>query len=94
VKRAKTGGCVTLEEQKKLGGKPEECSVFELMLFHLIEDDEELLEIKEECVCGTRMCGSCKQLAAEKMYEFLRDHQEKRELAREHLDEYRIISKS
>ena len=81
VKKAKTGGCVTLEEQKKLGGKPEECSVFEVMLFHLIDDDKELLEIKLECLSGTRMCGSCKQLAAEKMHEFLKDHQEKRELA-------------
>ncbi|MCC4769761.1 tryptophan--tRNA ligase [Methanosarcina sp. DH2] len=94
VKRAKTGGCVTLEEQKKLGGKPEECSVFELMLFHLLDDDRELLEIRQECVSGTRMCGSCKQLAAEKMHEFLKDHQEKRELAREQLDEYRIIYKN
>ncbi|AKB80428.1 Tryptophanyl-tRNA synthetase [Methanosarcina horonobensis HB-1 = JCM 15518] len=94
VKRAKTGGCVTLEEQKKLGGKPEECSVFELMLFHLLDSDEELLEIRQECVSGTRMCGSCKQLAAEKMQEFLKDHQEKRELARERLDEYRIVYKN
>ncbi len=94
VKKAKTGGCVTLEEQKKLGGKPEECSVFEVMLFHLIDDDKELLEIRQECVSGTRMCGSCKQLAAEKMHEFLKDHQEKRELAREQLDEYRIIYKN
>ncbi len=93
VKKAKTGGCITLEEQKKLGGKPDECSVFELMLFHLVENDDELLEIREECVCGTRTCGSCKQLAAEKMYEFLKDHQEKRELAREKLDEYNIIYK-
>lgn len=94
VKKAKTGGCVTLEEQKKLGGNPEECSVFELMLFHLLDDDKELLEIRQECVSGTRMCGSCKQLAAEKMHDFLKDHQEKRELAREQLDEYRIIYKN
>jgi tryptophanyl-tRNA synthetase len=94
VKKAKTGGCVTLEEQKKKGGDPEECSVFELMLFHLLEDDKELLEIKQECISGTRMCGSCKQLAAEKIYELLKDHGEKRELAREHLDEYNIIYKN
>ena len=93
VKKAKTGGCMTLEEQKKLGGKPEECSVFELMLFHLLDADEELLEVREECLSGSRMCGTCKQLAAEKIYEFLKDHQEKRELAREHLDEYRIVYK-
>jgi len=94
VKKAKTGGCSTLEEQKKQGGRPDECSVFELMLFHLLENDAELLEIREECISGTRTCGSCKQLAAEKMQEFLKDHQEKRELAREQLGEYRIVSKN
>lgn len=93
VKRAKTGGCVTLEEQKKEGGKPDECSVFELMLFHLVEDDKELLEIREECLSGERMCGSCKNLASELMHDFLKDHQEKRELAREKLDEYGVSYK-
>ncbi|MCC7575667.1 MAG: tryptophan--tRNA ligase [Methanomethylovorans sp.] len=88
VKRAKTGGRISLEEQKKLGGEPEKCSVYELLLFHLIEDDQELLQIHEECVTGQRTCGSCKNLAAERMEKFLKEHQEKRELARERLDEY------
>ncbi|OPY19508.1 MAG: Tryptophan--tRNA ligase [Methanomethylovorans sp. PtaU1.Bin073] len=88
VKRAKTGGRMSLEEQKKLGGEPEKCSVFELLLFHLMEDDKELLQIREECITGQRTCGSCKNLAAERMEKFLKDHQEKRELARERLDEY------
>lgn len=88
VKRAKTGGRMSLEEQKKLGGEPEKCSVFELLLFHLMEDDQELLQIREECITGQRTCGSCKNLAAERMEKFLKDHQEKRELARERLDEY------
>jgi len=88
VKRAKTGGRMSLEEQKKLGGEPEKCSVFELLLFHLMEDDQELLQIREECITGQRTCGSCKNLAAERMEKFLKDHQEKRELARERLEEY------
>lgn len=88
IKRAKTGGRISLEEQKKLGGEPDKCSVYELLLFHLIEDDQELSQIYEECVTGQRNCGSCKNLAAEKMEKFLKDHQEKRELARERLDEY------
>ncbi len=88
VKRAKTGGRISLEEQKKLGGEPDKCSVYELLLFHLMEDDQELLQIREECVTGQRTCGSCKNLAAERMEKFLKDHQEKRELARERLDEY------
>ncbi len=88
VKRAKTGGRISLEEQKKLGGEPDKCSVYDLLLFHLLEDDQELLQIHEACVTGQRTCGSCKNLAAERMEKFLKEHQEKRELARERLDEY------
>ncbi len=88
VKRSKTGGCISLEEQKRLGGNPKNCSVYELLMFHLIDDDKQLTEIYDECVSGTRMCGSCKKYTAELMSEFLKDHQEKRELAKERLDEY------
>ncbi len=88
VMRAKTGGRVTLEEQKKLGGEPDKCSVYELLLFHLVEDDKELLEVYKDCVGGTRVCGNCKKYTAELMKEFLMEHQEKRELARERLGEY------
>ncbi|MDA0525008.1 tryptophan--tRNA ligase [Methanococcoides alaskense] len=88
VKRAKTGGRVSLEEQKKLGGEADKCSVYELLMFHLVEDDNELAEIYDECVGGKRMCGTCKALASELMEEFLTDHQEKRELAKDRLDDY------
>jgi tryptophanyl-tRNA synthetase len=90
VMRAMTGGRVTLEEQKKLGGEPDKCSVYELLLFHLVEDDNELKEIHKDCVGGTRVCGRCKKFTAELMREFLKDHQEKRELAKERLAEFGI----
>jgi tryptophanyl-tRNA synthetase len=85
VMRTMTGGRVTLEEQKKEGGEPDKCSVYELLLFHLVEDDNELLEVYKDCVGGTRVCGNCKKYTAGLMEEFLKDHQEKRELAREKL---------
>ncbi len=89
VMRAKTGGRVTLEEQRRLGGQPEECSVYELLLFHLVEDDKELYEeIRDTCVGGSRVCGECKKDAAERMCKFLKEHQEKREQARERLGEF------
>ncbi len=88
VLRAKTGGRVTLEEQKKLGGEPEQCTVYELLLYHLIENDDELLEIYKDCIGGTRVCGKCKKHAAELMRQFLKDHKEKRELAKERLSEF------
>ena len=88
VMRAKTGGRVTLEEQKKLGGEPDKCTAYELLLYHLVEDDNELLEVYKDCVGGTRVCGNCKKHAAELMRDFLKEHQEKRELARERLSEF------
>ncbi len=88
VMRAKTGGRVTVEEQKKLGGEPDQCTVYELLVYHLVEDDNELLEVYKDCMGGTRACGNCKKYAAELMREFLKDHREKRELARERLGEF------
>ncbi|MBA1343234.1 MAG: Tryptophan--tRNA ligase [ANME-2 cluster archaeon] len=90
VKNAKTGGRMTLDEQKRLGGEPDKCTVYELLLFHLIPEDKEIVEIYHECKSGKRMCGPCKAYAAELMADFLREHQEEREIARERLDEYGI----
>ncbi|MEA2075440.1 MAG: tryptophan--tRNA ligase [Euryarchaeota archaeon] len=92
VKRAKTGGRVTVEEQKNLGGSPEECTIYELLMSHLIEDDAQVKEIFEECKSGKRLCKACKAQAAELMFSFLKRHQEERENAKEVLmkhDDYK-----
>ena len=85
--RAMTGGMQSLAEQKKFGGEPDKCTVYELMLFHLSEDESELSEIFEECKSGERMCGTCGKEAAERIKLFLTDHQREREIARERLSE-------
>jgi tryptophanyl-tRNA synthetase len=90
VKNAKTGGAMSLEEQKKNGGKPEECTVYELLLYHLVEDDDELKGIFETCKNGERMCGPCKDYAAQLMEELLSDLAKKRKLARGRLEEYLV----
>ncbi len=88
VKRAKTGGATTLEEQRKNGGNPHGCSVYELFAYHLIEDDGELAGIYESCRDGTRMCGECKKLGGGLIEKFLEDLGEKREKAREMVGEF------
>jgi tryptophanyl-tRNA synthetase len=88
IMNAKTGGAVTLEEQKKSGGKPDECMIYELFLYHLIEDDSELRTIYESCKKGQLMCGNCKKHAAELMEAFLVDLQEKRKKALGQIQEY------
>jgi len=88
VMKAVTGGRQSLAEQKKLGGEPEKCTVYELMLFHLSEDESELSEIFDGCKSGERVCGTCKKEAAERIKAFLTEHQREREAARERLPEY------
>ncbi|MDB2269445.1 tryptophan--tRNA ligase [Halorubrum ezzemoulense] len=91
VKAATTGGRDTAEEQRELGGEADECPVYELYAYLLAGDDDELTkEVYSECVNGERLCGGCKEQAAELMREFLEDHQEKRAEAEELLDDLDI----
>lgn len=90
IKACVTGGGVTLEDHKKKGGKPERCSVFELFLYHLIEDDKELGSIYNSCKSGEQTCGKCKKLAIQLIQDFFKDLKERREQARERLDEYLV----
>ncbi len=70
--RAKTGGRDTIEEQRKKGGEPEKCIIFELYKQHLIEDDKELKKIYDDCKAGKLLCGECKKNACKKMTEFMK----------------------
>jgi len=88
IMNAKTGGAISLEEQKKHGGKPDECMIYELFLYHLIEDDKELQEIYNTCKNGERMCGHCKKHAAQLMEKLILDIQEKRKNAKTKISQY------
>lgn len=88
IMNAKTGGAATLEEHKKHGGKPDECVVYELFLYHLIEEDKELHDIYTSCKKGTQMCGQCKKHAAGLMEKQLINIQEKRKTAKKNIKKY------
>jgi tryptophanyl-tRNA synthetase len=90
IMRAITGGRQSLAEQKKLGGEPEKCSIYEFLVFHLSEDDKELLELDAQCRSGQRMCGTCKKDVAERIERFLVEHQRARQAARERLPEFGV----
>ncbi|MCD6323652.1 MAG: tryptophan--tRNA ligase [Desulfurococcales archaeon] len=78
-----TGGRPTAAEQRRLGGEPEKCPVYELNAYHLIEDDSELAELYRRCKSGEILCGKCKKETAARLKEFLINHQEKLESAKE-----------
>jgi tryptophanyl-tRNA synthetase len=87
VKSATTGGRDTAEEQRELGGEADKCPVYELYAYLLSGDDDDFAKrVYDECVGGERLCGDCKEQAAQLMQEFLAEHQEKRAEAEELLD--------
>ncbi|WP_435100800.1 tryptophan--tRNA ligase [Halarchaeum sp. P4] len=88
VKAATTGGRTSAEEQRELGGEPDDCPVYELYAYLLAADDDEFAErVYEECREGDRLCGDCKEQAAQLMKEFLAEHQEKRAEVEDLLEE-------
>ncbi|UCH32541.1 MAG: tryptophan--tRNA ligase, partial [Candidatus Bathyarchaeota archaeon] len=77
-----TGGEPTVKEQKKRGGKPDVCTIYQYFLYLFEEKDEKLVERARACKAGETFCGDCKVLLTERVTKFLQEHQKKREKAR------------
>jgi tryptophanyl-tRNA synthetase len=90
VWNAFTGGKPTVAEQRKMGGDPSICTVFQYFLFMFEEDDRKLAERERRCKAGEILCGECKTELAERINSFLEDHRRKREKARNVIDKFHI----
>jgi tryptophanyl-tRNA synthetase len=86
VMSALTGGRMTLEEQKRLGGEPEKCTLYLLNMFHMVTDDAQLAEIHRKCRAGEITCGQCKKETADRVAAFLADFKEKMDVAAETIE--------
>jgi len=93
VGNAFTGGRGSAKEQKELGGDPDVCSVYKYFFMMFTLDNKELSETRNKCLNGERLCGECKSILIDKIATFLKNHQEKRDKARDLLDQYIISEK-
>jgi len=85
-----TGGKPTESEQRKYGGEPSVCSIFQYY-YHLFEEsDERVKKLEKECRSGEIICGECKVLLADRVKSFLREHQRKREEAKDIIEKFFI----
>lgn len=91
LKRAKTGGRDTIVEQKKTGGIPEKCMIFEMHKQHLVEDDAELSKIFTDCKNGVLMCSDDKQKACDILTAFMTDFNAKLKEAKKHVHKLNFI---
>ena len=91
IMRAKTGGRDTVDEQKKKGGIPENCMIFELYKQHLIEDDKELQKIYNNCKKGKLTCGDDKKHCCKLMTNFMNTLTKNIEKARKNISQLNFV---
>jgi tryptophanyl-tRNA synthetase len=91
IMKAVTGGRATLEEHRKLGAEVDKCMVFELLKQHLVTDDKELDNIYKEYKSGNMTAGEIKNIAVEKMNDFMKDFNKKLEKSRKQVNKLKFI---
>ncbi|MFQ5999509.1 MAG: tryptophan--tRNA ligase [Candidatus Bathyarchaeia archaeon] len=83
-----TGGRPTEMEQRKYGGDPSICTIYYYFYYLFEENDKKMEKLENECRSGKIICGECKAILAERVKKFLREHQRKREKARDVVDDF------
>ena len=91
IKRALSGGRDTLEEHKRLGADVEKDMAFELLKQHLIEDDKELENIYKKYKSGKMTSGEIKEIACEKMTEFMNTFEKKLEEVKKQVSKLKFV---
>jgi len=91
ISNAFTGGRPTVEEQRKLGGNPEICPVYELDMYQFVEDDNKVVQVFHDCKSGKLLCGEHKNQTIKTVLEFVKNHQRGR---RRFVDKARKILQS
>ena len=76
---ALTGGRRNKKEQQELGGEPQNCMIYKILMYHFEEDDDKLANDFEQCISGKLMCGDHKSECVEKVLNFIKDHRKKKE---------------
>ena len=87
-KYAFSGGQPDIEEHRKKGGNPDIDVSYEYLRIFFEQDDNKLKKIYDDYKSGSLLTGELKSILIEKINEFLKSHQEKREKAKEQLDKF------
>jgi len=86
-KFAFSGGKDTVAEHRKLGGNPDVDVSYQYLTF-FEEDDKKLMKICDDYKSGKLLSGELKEILIEKLNSFLKEHQKKREKAKDQFDKF------
>ena len=87
-KYAFSGGQPDIDQHKKLGGNPDIDVAYQYLKIFFEPDDNALKKIYDDYKSGKMLTGEIKAILIEKINEFLKPHQEKREKARGQIDKF------
>ncbi|MEM5792997.1 MAG: tryptophan--tRNA ligase [Candidatus Aenigmatarchaeota archaeon] len=89
MKHAFSGGARNIEEHRKFGGNPDIDVSYQWLTF-FEESDEKLRKIYEDYKSGKMLTGELKQILIEKLNKFLEEHQQRREKAKDRIEEFML----
>jgi len=78
ISKAFTGGRASIKEQRELGGTPEVCPIYEICLFHFVEDDDAIRKIYDACKTGKLLCGEHKEQVIDCVLKFVEAHKKRK----------------
>ena len=87
-KYAFSGGQPDIDEHRKIGGNPDIDVSYQYLRIFFEPDDNKLKKIYDDYKSGKMLTGELKAILIEKINDFLSTHQEKREQARNNIDNY------
>lgn len=87
-KYAFSGGQPDIEQHRKIGGNPDIDVSFQYLRIFFEPDDNKLKSIYDDYKSGKMLTGELKAILIEKINNFLETHQEKREKAKNQVDEF------
>lgn len=93
MKYAFSGGQVTIDEHRLLGGNPDIDVAFQWLSILFEEDDNRLRHIYDDYKSGKLLTGEIKQILIDKINVFLYEHIKKKEAARPLLEKYMYTGK-
>ena len=92
-KYAFSGGQPDIEQHRKLGGNPDIDVSYQYLRIFFEPDDTKLKKIYEDYKSGKLLSGELKAILIEKINEFLKIHQEKREKAKQQIEQFLLKNK-
>ena len=93
MKYAFSGGQVSIDEHRRLGGNPDIDMAYQWLSILFEEDDEKLKQIYDDYKSGKLLTGGIKQILVDKINVFLCEHRKKKEYARPLLEKYMYTGK-